>query len=124
MAESIIGNLSMNFAIRIVKFYKFLTEEKKGFIISKQLLRSGTSIGANVSEGVYAQSRADFINKMSIALKEASESEFWIALLYKSELIDQKTYESLDDDIKRIIGTLVKIINSSKKKQHFNTLTP
>ena len=124
MAESIIGNLSMNFAIRIVKFYKFLTEEKKVFIISKQLLRSGTSIGANVSEGVYAQSRADFINKMSIALKEASESEFWIALLYKSELIDQKTYESLDDDIKRIIGTLVKIINSSKKKQHFNTLTP
>ncbi len=123
MAESIIGNLSMNFAIRIVKFYKFLTEEKKVFIISKQLLRSGTSIGANVSEGVYAQSRADFINKMSIALKEASESEFWIALLYKSELIDQKTYESLDDDIKRIIGTLVKIINSSKKKQHFNTLT-
>ena len=116
MAESIIGNLSMNFAIRIVKFYKFLTEEKKVFIISKQLLRSGTSIGANVSEGVYAQSRADFINKMSIALKEASESEFWIALLYKSELIDQKTYESLDDDIKRIIGTLVKIINSSKKK--------
>ncbi|MBR3727337.1 MAG: four helix bundle protein [Prevotella sp.] len=124
MAESIIGNLSMNFAIRIVKFYKFLTEEKKVFIISKQLLRSGTSIGANVSEGVYAQSRADFINKMSIALKEASESEFWIALLYKSELIDQKTYESLDDDIKRIIGTLVKIINSSKKKQHLNTLTP
>lgn len=123
MAESIIGNLSMNFAIRIVKFYKFLTEEKKVFIISKQLLRSGTSIGANVSEGVYAQSRADFINKMSIALKEASESEFWIALLYKSELIDQKTYESLDDDIKRIIGTLVKIINSSKKKQHLNTLT-
>ena len=123
MAESIIGNLSMNFAIRIVKFYKFLTEEKKVFIISKQLLRSGTSIGANVSEGVYAQSRADFINKMSIALKEASESEFWIALLYKSELIDQKTYKSLDDDIKRIIGTLVKIINSSKKKQHFNTLT-
>ena len=124
MAESIIGNLSMNFAIRIVKFYKFLTEEKKVFIISKQLLRSGTSIGANVSEGVYAQSRADLINKMSIALKEASESEFWIALLYKSELIDQKTYESLDDDIKRIIGTLVKIINSSKKKQHLNTLTP
>ena len=111
MADSIIGKLSMNFAIRIVKFYKILTEEK----ISKQLLRSGTSIGANVSEGKYAQSRADFINKMSIALKEAGESEFWITLLYKSELIDKKNYESLIDDIKQIIGTLVKIINSSKK---------
>ena len=115
MADSIIGKLSMNFAIRIVKFYKILTEEKKIFIISKQLLRSGTSIGANVSEGKYAQSRADFINKMSIALKEAGESEFWITLLYKSELIDKKSYESLIDDIKQIIGTLVKIINSSKK---------
>ncbi|MBR5633782.1 MAG: four helix bundle protein [Prevotella sp.] len=117
MTDSIIRNLSMNFAIRIVKFYKFLTEEKKIFIISKQLLRSGTSIGANVSEAVYAQSRADFINKMSIALKEAGESEFWINLLYKSELIDQKSYESLTDDIKQIIGTLVKIINSSKKEK-------
>ncbi len=90
MADSIISKLSMDFAIRIVKFYSYLTEEKKVFVLSKQLLRSGTSIGANVSEGTYAQSRADFINKMNIALKEASESEYWITLLYKSELIDQK----------------------------------
>ena len=90
MADSIISKLSMDFAIRIVKFYSYLTEEKKVYVLSKQLLRSGTSIGANVSEGTYAQSRADFINKMNIALKEASESEYWITLLYKSELIDQK----------------------------------
>ena len=90
-------------------------EEKKIFVISKQLLRSGTSIGANVSEGSYAQSRADFINKMNIALKEAAESEYWITLLYKSELIDQKAYDSLISDVKQIIGTLVKIINSTKK---------
>ncbi len=90
MADSIISKLSMDFAIRIVKFYSYLTEEKKVFVLSKQLLRSGTSIGANVSEGTYAQSRADFINKMNIALKEASESEYWITLLYKSELIDKK----------------------------------
>ena len=115
MADSIISKLSMDFAIRIVKFYSYLTEEKKVFVLSKQLLRSGTSIGANVSEGTYAQSRADFINKMNIALKEASESEYWITLLYKSELIDQKTYDSLISDVKQIIGTLVKIINSTKK---------
>ncbi len=115
MADSIIGGLSMNFAIRIVKFYKYLTEEKKVFVVSKRLLRSGTSIGANISEGVYAQSKADFINKMNIALKEASESEYWITLLYQSELIDQESYDSLIADVKQIIGTLVKIINSSKK---------
>lgn len=115
MTESIIAGLSMIFAIRIVKFYKYLAEEKKIFVISKQLLRAGTSIGANISEAFYAQSRADFINKMNIALKEAGESEFWITLLYKSELIDQKSYDSLISDVKQIIGTLVKIINSSKK---------
>ena len=123
MAESIIAGLSMNFASRIVKFYKFLVEEKKIFVISKQLLRSGTSIGANISEGFYAQSRADFINKMNIALKEAGESEFWITLLYKSELIDQQSYDSLISDVKKIIGTLVKIINSSKKTGRNNPLT-
>ncbi|MBO6124308.1 MAG: four helix bundle protein [Bacteroidaceae bacterium] len=115
MTESVIVRLSMDFAIRIVKFYRVLVEEKKIFVISKQLLRSGTSIGANVSEGSYAQSRADFINKMNIALKEAAESEYWITLLYKSELIDQKAYDSLISDVKQIIGTLVKIINSTKK---------
>lgn len=122
MADSIISKLSMDFAIRIVKFYSYLTEEKKVFVLSKQLLRSGTSIGANVSEGTYAQSRADFINKMNIALKEASESEYWITLLYKSELIDQKNYDALISDVKQIIGTLVKIINSTKKgkEQPFN----
>ncbi len=125
MTESIIAGPSMNFAIRIVKFYKYLAEEKKIFVISKQLLRAGTSIGANISEAFYAQSRADFINKMNIALKEAGESEFWITLLYKSELIDSKSYDSLISDVKQIIGTLVKIINSSKKREEkpFNILT-
>ena len=122
MGDSIISGLSMNFAIRIVKFYKYLTEEKKVFVLSKQLLRAGTSIGANVSEGTYAQSRADFINKMNIALKEASESEYWITLLYKSDHIDQKTYNSLISDVKQIIGTLVKIINSTKRgKEELST---
>ena len=114
MKDSVIAMLSMNFAIRTVRFYKFLTEEKRVFIISKQLLRSGTSIGANVSEAEFAQSRADFISKMSIALKEAGETRYWIELLYKSEIIEHKVYESLLCGIKQIIGTLVKIVSNSK----------
>lgn len=116
--------LSMNFAIRTVRFYKFLTEEKRVFIISKQLLRSGTSIGANVSEAVFAQSRADFISKMSIALKEAGETRYWIELLYKSEIIEHKVYESLLCDIKQIIGTLVKIVSNSKDAKSDETAAP
>ncbi|MBQ2060128.1 MAG: four helix bundle protein [Prevotella sp.] len=124
MKDSVIAMLSMNFAIRTVRFYKFLTEEKRVFIISKQLLRSGTSIGANVSEAVFAQSRADFISKMSIALKEAGETRYWIELLYKSEIIEHKVYESLLCDIKQIIGTLVKIVSNSKDAKSDETAAP
>ena len=116
MPKSVVSELSMNFSIRIVKFYKYLTDEKKVFILSKQLLRSGTSIGANVYEAEFAQSKPDFVNKLSIALKEANETQYWLELLYKSEIIDEKTYTSLDNDAKQITGTLVKIINSSKNK--------
>ena len=124
MKDSVIAMLSMNFAIRTVRFYKFLTEEKRVFIISKQLLRSGTSIGANVSEAEFAQSRADFISKMSIALKEAGETRYWIELLYKSEIIEHKVYESLLCDIKQIIGTLVKIVSNSKDAISDETAAP
>ena len=124
MKDSVIAMLSMNFAIRTVRFYKFLTEEKRVFIISKQLLRSGTSIGANVSEAEFAQSRADFISKMSIALKEAGETRYWIELLYKSEIIEHKVYESLLCDIKQIIGTLVKIVSNSKDAKSDETVAP
>ena len=124
MKDSVIAMLSMNFAIRTVRFYKFLTEEKRVFIISKQLLRSGTSIGANVSEAEFAQSRADFISKMSIALKEAGETRYWIELLYKSEIIELKVYESLLCDIRQIIGTLVKIVSNSKDAKSDETSAP
>ena len=124
MKDSVIAMLSMNFAIRTVRFYKFLTEEKRVFIISKQLLRSGTSIGANVSEAEFAQSRADFISKMSIALKEAGETRYWIELLYKSEIIEHKVYESLLCDIKQIIGALVKIVSNSKDAKSDETAAP
>ena len=124
MKDSVIAMLSMNFAIRTVRFYKFLTEEKRVFIISKQLLRSGTSIGANISEAEFAQSRADFISKMSIALKEAGETRYWIELLYKSEIIEHKVYESLLCAIKHIIGTLVKIVSNSKDTKSDETAAP
>ena len=87
--------------------------------MSKQLYRSGTSIGANIAESLYAQSDADYINKLKVALKEASESKYWIELLYESELVTQQEYDSLSNDIKIILGTIVNIINKIQKKwQH------
>ena len=105
---------SKAFAIRIIKLYKYLSEEKKEFVISKQILRSGTSVGANISESIFAQSRMDFVSKMSIALKEASETKYWLDLLMETEYITKMQYESIADDISKIIGTLVNIVNSTK----------
>ena len=106
---------SKKFAIRIVKLYKYLNDVKKEFVISKQILRSGTSIGANISESVYAQSRQDFISKLSISLNEASETKYWLEILYETDFIDDTQFESLSDDNSKLIGTLVNIINSTKK---------
>ena len=78
---------SKSFAIRIIRLYKYLSDMKKEFVLSKQILRSGTSIGANISESVFAQSRMDFVSKMSISLKEASETKYWLDLLYETEYI-------------------------------------
>ena len=109
-SDNIIQDLSFSFALRVVKFYKHLTEKKKVYVLSKQILRSGTSIGANVRESIHAQSSADFINKLSIALKEADETEYWLELLNASDIIDDVEFKSMSDDVKQIIGTLVKII--------------
>ena len=106
---------SKKFAIRIVKLYKYLNDVKKEFVISKQIIRSGTSIGAIISESVYAQSRQDFISKLSISLKEASETKYWLEILYETDFIDDTQFESLSDDNSKLIGTLVNIINSTKK---------
>ena len=103
------------FAIRIIKLYKYLLEEKKEYVMAKQVLRSGTSIGANISESVFAQSRLDFVSKMSIALKEANETKYWLDLLVETEYIEKVYYDSIIEDISKIIGTLVNIINSTKK---------
>ena len=113
MKENIIKDKSFNFAIRVVNLYKFLREEKNEFIMSKQLMRSGTSVGANVSEADRAVSRKDFSNKSGIALKEANESDYWIELLHKTNYLDDKQYQSLKAAIIEIIKILVAIVKKS-----------
>jgi four helix bundle protein len=114
MKENIIKNKSFEFALRIVKLYKHLINDKKEFVLSKQLLRSGTAIGALVRESEQAESTKDFIHKLSIALKEANESDYWIELLFQSEYIEVKSYESIKDDVIQIIKLLVSIIKKTK----------
>ena len=114
--EKTIVTKSMDFSVRIVKLYKYLIEEKKEYVLSKQLLRSGTSVGANVRESRYAESKADFISKNSIALKEAAETEYWLELLMKTEYITERQYESIKADnseIAKILTTIVKKMKES-----------
>ena len=113
-ADNQILLISKSFALRIIKLYTYLKEDKKEYVMSTQLLRSGTSIGANVRESVNAQSKADFINKMNIALKEADESQYWLELLHESSFLTDSEFDSLNDDLGKILGTLTKIIKSSK----------
>ncbi|MDE6071432.1 MAG: four helix bundle protein, partial [Muribaculaceae bacterium] len=101
-----VGTLSKNFARRCVYLYRLLCEQRKEYILSKQLLRSGTSIGANISESEYAQSKADFISKLSIALKEAAETKYWIELLYDCNYLDEVECESILNDCLSLIKLL------------------
>lgn len=112
--ENVIEQKSFDFAIRIVNLYKYLSAEKREFVLSKQLLRSGTSIGANVSEAERAHSKADFFAKMTIALKEANESYYWIKLLNATEYLTETEYDSLSNDIDEIISILVSITKTIK----------
>jgi len=114
MKESIVRDKTYAFALRMVKAYKYLTQEQREFVLSKQVLRSGTSIGALVKEAEHAQSRADFIHKMNIALKEANETEYWLNLLKDSEYIDIKSYNSIHQDCSELIKLLASIVKSSK----------
>ena len=114
MKENIITSKSYNFALEIVKLYKKLTCEKKEFILSKQLLRSGTSIGAMVRESKFAQSKLDFINKISIGLKEANETLYWLEILHDSEYIDNNNFDALHEKCSEIISIMVSIIKTTK----------
>ena len=114
MVKSIIKEKSFEFAVKIVKLYKELNEEKE-FIISKQLLRSGTSIGANIKEALQGQSKADFISKLSISLKEAVETEYWLELLIATKITKIELKEYLKN-IQELIKILTSIIKTSKNK--------
>ena len=117
MKENILIDKSIAFAARIIKLHKHLTETKKEKIISNQIVRSGTSIGANINKGNYGQSRADFIAKMHIALKETSETEYWLKLLVLSEYISEKEGASLIEDCLEIKKILIATITTAKNNQ-------
>ena len=114
MNDNVIVIKSKAFALRIIKLYQYLCNEKKEFVISKQILRSGTSIGANVKEAIRGQSKADFYSKMNIALKEASETEYWLELLYESNFIENAVFNSIYSDCTEILKLLIAITKTQK----------
>ncbi len=110
-ADNLVQEKSYAFAIRIVRLYQYLTDKKKEYVLSKQILRSGTSIGANVEEAIGGQSRADFVAKLSIAYKEARETSYWLRLLRDTDYLTEKEFESIYPDVEelcRIIGSIQK----------------
>jgi len=116
MENNIVAEKSYAFALRIIKLYKYLVAEQKEYVLSKQILRSGTAIGALIKEAEHAQSKADFLNKMNIALKEANETEYWLMLLNDSNYIDEKSFNSIHPNIVEILKMLISIVKSTKIK--------
>ena len=115
--DNIIETKSFTFAVRIVNLYKMLTNDRKEYVLSKQLLRSGTSIGANVSEAERGQTKPDFYAKMCIALKEANETHYWLRLLYETEYLTKKEFDSMENDIKELNSILISICKTQEKNK-------
>ena len=113
--DNVVEEKSFRFAVRIVKLNQYLRTKKKEYVLSKQLLRSGTSIGANVAESQQAQSRADFVSKLEIALKETSETKYWLRLLHATEYLSDSQFESINTDCSELEKLLVSIVKSTKK---------
>ena len=113
--ESILKIKTEAFAVRITRLYRYLTNEKHETVISRQIYRSGTSIGANVAESINAQTKADFITKLSIALKEANETQYWLNTCYSTGLITQQGFSSMNNDNEEIIIILVSSIKTARK---------
>lgn len=114
--NNVIKDKSKKFAVRIIRLYQFLIDSKHEYILSKQLLKSGTSIGANVKEAIRGQSTADFGAKMNIALKEASETEYWLELLYETDYITQKEFNSIIEDCRELLKILTSIVKTTFNK--------
>ena len=117
--ENVIATKSLAFALRIINLYKYLVG-KNEIVLARQILRSGTSIGANCREARNAQSRLDFISKLNIALKEADETAYWLELLKEGDFIDQQSYESFFNDCDELVKLLTSIIKSNKKKMNID----
>lgn len=117
MKQNVVLNKSFAFAVRIVNLNKHIVSEKKEYVLSKQILRSGTAIGALIRESQHAESNADFIHKLSIALKEANETDYWLLLLNKTDFLNEEQYISLKNDLEELIKLLVSIIKSSKENK-------
>lgn len=117
MKDSILKNKSRTFALRIIRMYNYLCDEKKEYVMSKQVLRSGTSIGANIAEAFYAQSEADFIAKLYISRKEAGETIYWIDLLKDSSYIGYDMADSISKDCEELLKLLTSSIKTVKSKQ-------
>ncbi len=113
--SNVVEDKSFAFAVRVVNLYKYLCHEKKEHVLSKQLLRSGTAIGALVREAEQAESKPDFIHKMAIALKEANETEYWVLLLAETDYLNTQESESIINDNKELLKLLTSIINSTKR---------
>jgi len=120
MKDSVVNNKSYLFSIRIVRLYKFLVESKKEYVLSNQTLRSGTSVGAIIREAEQAESTPDFIHKLSMALKEAKETEYWLSILKDTDYIDISMYISINSDCDEIISLLTRIIKTTKTNQKKN----
>lgn len=115
MENKTVAEKSIAFSIRLIKIYKILTQDRKEYILSKQLLRSGTAIGALIREAEHGQSKADFLSKMNIALKEANETDYWLLLLYKGEFLNEKEYNSIMEDCTELLKMLIKIVKTTKE---------
>jgi four helix bundle protein len=113
--ESLVRDKSYKFALRIVKLCRWLQAERNEYILTRQLLRSGTAIGALIYEAEFAQSKADFINKLNIALKEANETNYWLMLLHDAEYMNDKMFQSIEPDNKELIKLLVSSIKTLKR---------
>jgi four helix bundle protein len=114
MKENAVKNKSFAFAVRIVKLYRFLKDDQKEYVLSKQILRSGTSVGAMVRESEHAESKADFVHKMAVAQKEINETIYWLELLFNSDFLSKDQFESINHDAVELIKMITSIIKTTK----------
>lgn len=123
MKNNIVRNKSFDFAVRIVKLYQYLNNDKKEFILAKQLLRSGTSVGAMIREAEHAESKSDFIHKFAIAQKEANETVYWLELLKATDYLNEKEFQNISNDAITILKLITSILKTSKSQSNIKKIT-